>query len=60
MKAEVDDETNETRLQGLKDRLAATDEETEELQQEAEELEQRIDELTSFDPGSSFRSKSGG
>jgi hypothetical protein len=59
-KADVDDETKETRLQGLKDRLAATDEETEELQQEIEELEQRIDELTSFDPGSSFPSKSGG
>lgn len=58
-KAEVDEETKETRLQGLKDRLAATDEDTEDLQQEIEELEQRIDDLTSFDTGSSFQSKSG-
>jgi hypothetical protein len=59
-KAEVDEETKETRLQGLKDRLAATDEETDDLQQEIEELEQRIEELTSFEPGSSFQSASGG
>ena len=59
-KAEVDEETKATRLQGLKDRLAATDEETDDLQQEIEELEQRIEELTSFDPGSSFQSASGG
>jgi hypothetical protein len=58
-KAEVDEETKETRLQGLKDRLAATDEDTEDLQQEIEKLEQRIDDLTSFDTGSSFQSKSG-
>jgi hypothetical protein len=57
-KADVDEETKETRLQGLKDRLAATDAETEDLQQEIEELEQRIDELTSFDTGSSFQSAS--
>lgn len=55
-KAEVDEETKETRLQGLKDQLAATDEDTEELQAEIEELEQRIDDLTSFDTGQSFRS----
>jgi prefoldin subunit 5 len=55
----VDEETKETRLQGLKDRLAATDENTEDLQQEIEELEQRIDDLTSFDTGSSFQSKAG-
>ena len=59
-KADVDEETKETRLQGLKDRLAATDEDTEDLQQEIEELEQRIEDLTSFDTGSSFQSKSGG
>jgi hypothetical protein len=59
-KADVDEETKETRLQGLKDRLAATDEDTEELQQEIEELEQRIDDLTGFDSGASFRSPSGG
>jgi chromosome segregation ATPase len=55
-KAEIDEETKETRLQGLKDRLAATDAETGDLQAEIEELEQRIDELTSFDTGSSFQS----
>ena len=37
-KAEVDEESKDTRLQGLKDRLAATDENTEELQEELEEL----------------------
>jgi hypothetical protein len=58
-KAEVDEETKETRLQGLKDRLAATEDDTEDLQQEIKELEQRIDDLTSFDPGSSFQSTSG-
>lgn len=59
-KAEVDQETKETRLQGLKDRLAATDEDTEELQQEIEDLEQRIDDLTSFRSGSSFQSEQSG
>ena len=59
-KADVDEETKETRLQGLKDQLAATDEDTEDLQQEIEKLEQRIEDLTSFDTGSSFQSKSGG
>lgn len=52
-KAEVDEEQKETRLQGLKDQLAATeDEEAEELRQEIEDLESRIDELTSFRTGS--------
>ncbi|MFC7140610.1 hypothetical protein ACFQMA_12335 [Halosimplex aquaticum] len=59
-KAEVDEEQKASRLQGLKDRIAATDEDTEELQQEIEELEARIDDLTSFDPGTSFHTKSGG
>lgn len=59
-KANVDEESKETRLQGLKDRLVATDEDTEELQQEIKELENRIEDLTSFDTGSSFQSKSGG
>ncbi len=58
-KADVDEETKETRLQGLKDRLAATDTKTDDLQREIEELEQRIDELTSFDTGASFQSTSG-
>lgn len=52
-KAEVDEEVKESRLQGLKDRLAASeDEEAEELREEIEELEQRIDDLTSFRTGS--------
>jgi hypothetical protein len=59
-KAEVDEESKETRLQGLKDQLAATDEDTEKLQEETEELEQRIEDLTSFDSASSFHTKSGG
>jgi hypothetical protein len=51
-KAEVDEDLKESRLQGLKDRLAASeDEDTEELRQEIEELEARIDELTSFRTG---------
>ena len=56
-KAEVNDEQKETRLQGLKDKLAATDENTEELQQEIEDLEARIEELTSFDAASSFHTQ---
>jgi hypothetical protein len=59
-KAEVNEAEKETRLQGLKDRLAATDDDTDELQQDIEELEQRIDDLTSFDSASSFHTKSGG
>ncbi|SEU11940.1 hypothetical protein [Natrinema hispanicum] len=51
-KAEVDDDVKESRLQGLKDRLAASEEtEAEELQQEIEALEDRIDDLTSFRAG---------
>lgn len=51
-KAEVDDDVKESRLQGLKDRLAASEEtEVEELQQEIEALEDRIDDLTSFRAG---------
>ncbi|GAD53443.1 hypothetical protein MBEHAL_2203 [Halarchaeum acidiphilum MH1-52-1] len=51
-KAEVDEEVKASRLQGLKDRLAASDEaETDELREEIEELEDRIDELTSFNTG---------
>ncbi len=52
-KAEVDEEIKESRLQGLKDQLAATDgSEADELRQEIESLEDRIDELTSFRAGS--------
>ena len=57
-KAEVDEEVKESRLQGLKDRLADADEDTEDLQREIEELEARIDDLTSFQSGQSFRSAS--
>lgn len=51
-KADVDEEVKETRLQGLKEQLAATEgEDAEELRQEIEDLEGRIDELTSFRTG---------
>lgn len=51
-KAEVDEDVKESRLQGLKDRLAASEgEEVDELRDEIEELEERIDELTSFRTG---------
>jgi hypothetical protein len=60
-KAEVDEEVKESRLQGLKDRLAAADSEgTDELQREIEELEARIDELTSFSSGQAFHTESSG
>ena len=58
-KAEVHDEQKETRLQGLKDQLAAAEgEEAEELQEEIEELEARIAELTEFKAGTSFHTQS--
>ena len=51
-KAEVDEEVKETRLQGLKDRLAGSEEpEAAKLRDEIEELEQRIEDLTSFHTG---------
>ncbi len=60
-KADVDEEEKETRLQGLKDRLAETEgEEANELREEIEELEDRISELTEFQSGRSFHTKSGG
>jgi hypothetical protein len=60
-KAEVDEERKETRLQGLKDQLAATEgEEAEELREEIEELEGRIEELTEFKSGASFHTRAGG
>lgn len=59
-KAEVDEERKETRLQGLKDQLAATGgEEAEELRREIEELENRIKELTEFRSGRSFQTSAG-
>ena len=57
-KAEVDEERKETRLQGLKDRLAVSDDpEAEVLRQEVNRLEQRIEELTEFSPGSTFETR---
>jgi hypothetical protein len=54
-KAEVDEQRKETRLQGLKDQLAATqNDDADELRQEIEALEDRIDELTSFRTGGDF------
>jgi hypothetical protein len=52
-KADVNEDVKETRLQGLTDRLAATEsEEADVLRSEIEDLEDRIDELTSFRTGS--------
>jgi len=51
-KAEVDEEVKESRLQGLKEQLAATEsQEADQLREEIEDLEKRIDELTSFRTG---------
>ncbi|MFC6764963.1 hypothetical protein [Natrinema soli] len=58
-KAEVDEESKESRLQGLKDQLALSDDpEAEELRQEVGELEQRIEDLTEFNPGTSVGTRS--
>ena len=55
-KAEVDEDVKESRLQGLKDRLAASeDDEADQLRAEVEELEQRIDDLTSFRTGTEMQ-----
>lgn len=55
-KAEVDEDVKESRLQGLKDRLAASeDDEADQLRAEIEELEQRIDDLTSFRTGAEMQ-----
>ncbi|SEO63976.1 hypothetical protein SAMN05216388_101612 [Halorientalis persicus] len=60
-KADVDEDEKETRLQGLKDRLAETEgEEADELREEIEELEGRIEELTEFRSGRSFHTSAGG
>lgn len=57
-KAEVDEDVKETRLQGLKDRLtAAEDDEAEELRDEIEELEDRIEELTEFRSGQTYHTR---
>jgi hypothetical protein len=58
-KAEVDEDVKESRLQGLKDRLAATEgQDAAALQEEIEDLEERIDDLTSFSTGSQVRQDS--
>ncbi|WP_114579370.1 hypothetical protein [Saliphagus sp. LR7] len=58
-KADVDEETKQSRLQGLKDQLALSDEpEAEELREEVDELEDRIEELTEFSPGTEVGSRS--
>jgi len=58
-KADVDEERKESRLQGLKDQLALSDDpETEELRREVDQLEDRIEELTSFSSGTTFQSQS--
>ncbi|WP_458190619.1 hypothetical protein [Haladaptatus sp. NG-WS-4] len=57
-KAEVDEEQRETRLQGLKDRLATSDDpDAEELRREIEELEGKIDELTEFKTGREYQTQ---
>jgi hypothetical protein len=58
-KAEVDEDRKETRLQGLKDRLATSDDpEAEELRGEVAELEARIEELTEFRSGRQYHTQS--
>jgi hypothetical protein len=60
-KAEVNEQRKESRLQGLKDQLAAAEgTEAEELRQEIEELEARIEELTEFKSGQAFHTRAGG
>jgi hypothetical protein len=55
-KADVDEDVKESRLQGLKDRLTASEEaETDDLRREIEELEDRIDDLTSFSTGTQMQ-----
>ncbi|ELZ32745.1 hypothetical protein C472_15579 [Halorubrum tebenquichense DSM 14210] len=50
---DISEDLKETRLQELKDRLAASErEEADVLRSEIEDLEDRIDELTSFHTGS--------
>ncbi|WP_338740283.1 hypothetical protein [Haloplanus salilacus] len=60
-KADVNEDEKETRLQGLKDRLAETEgEEGDELREEIEQLEDRINELTEFRSGRSFHESATG
>ena len=58
-KAEVDEDRKQTRLQGLKDQLAASDaDDADQLRDEVEELESRIEELTEFKSGQSYHTRS--
>jgi hypothetical protein len=58
-KAEVDEDMKASRLQGLKDRLAATEgQNAAALKEEIEDLEARIDDLTSFSTGTQVRHES--
>jgi len=58
-KTDIHEEQKETRLQGLKDQLAAAEgEKAEELREEITELEDRIEELTEFKSGNSFHTRS--
>jgi hypothetical protein len=58
-KADVNEDQKESRLQGLKDQLAAAEgAEAEELRAEIDELESRIEELTEFESGMSFHTQS--
>ena len=60
-KAEVDEDVKDSRLQGLKDQLEATEgDKADELREEIEELEDRIAELTEFRSGRSFHESSAG
>ena len=60
-KAAVDEERKETRLQGLKDQLVATDgEESDVLRAEIANLEARIEELTEFKSGRAFHTHASG
>ncbi len=58
-KAEVNEGRKETRLQGLKDQLALSDDpDAEALREEVADLEQRIEELTEFTPGTEVGTRS--
>jgi len=51
-KAEVDEDRKETRLQGLKDQLVATDaDDADQLRDEVEKLESRSEDVTEFSSG---------
>jgi len=60
-KADVGEDTKESRLQGLNDQLAASeDPDAEQLRDEIDDLEARIEELTEFETASQFSTGSQG